>query len=112
MWCSFILQDLQNVDRSLTPWVIVNGHRPIYTPSLSSVGPGSDLVVARDLQDALEALFFTYQVPPASDLLAVTAGATGQLSLPMDDDLLLSPVWPSEALLPQPRALIVSPQRF
>ena len=59
---SFILQDLQTVDRSLTPWVVVNGHRPIYTPSLSSVGPGSDLIVARDLQDALEAIFFTYQV--------------------------------------------------
>ena len=62
MACSFILQDLQGVNRSLTPWVIVNGHRPIYTPSLSAVGPGSDLIVARDLQDALEDLFFTYQV--------------------------------------------------
>ena len=66
---SFILQDLQSVDRSLTPWVVVNGHRPIYTPSLSSVGPGSDLIVARDLQDALEAVFFTYQVAPVLELL-------------------------------------------
>lgn len=65
MACSFILQDLKNVNRNLTPWVIVNGHRPIYTPSLSSVGPGSDLIVARDLRDALEDLFFTYQVLPA-----------------------------------------------
>ena len=60
--CSFILQDLQRVDRTLTPWVVVNLHRPIYTSSIFGREHASDIVVGADLRSAMEDLFFVYQV--------------------------------------------------
>ena len=60
--CSFIRADLAAVNRSLMPWVVVNGHRPIYPSSLFGVGPQSDLRVAQDLRNALEDLFILHQV--------------------------------------------------
>ncbi len=37
-------------------------HRPIYTTSLEGVTLASDLVVASDLRDAYEQIFFQYEV--------------------------------------------------
>ena len=58
----FILQDLASVDRGVTPWVVVNMHRPIYTSSSAGVGPTSVIRVAEDLRAALEPIFMLYQV--------------------------------------------------
>lgn len=37
-------------------------HRPIYTTSLEGVTLASDLVVASDLRDAFEQIFYQYEV--------------------------------------------------
>ncbi|CAL5228563.1 g11720 [Coccomyxa viridis] len=58
----FVVNDLQTVDRSVTPWVIVGFHRPIYTPSLEGVTLASDQGVAEDLRNAWETIFFQYEV--------------------------------------------------
>ncbi|CAL8471017.1 g10559 [Coccomyxa elongata] len=58
----FVVADLKKVDRSKTPWVIVGFHRPIYTTSLEGVTLASDLVVANDLRDAYEQIFYQYEV--------------------------------------------------
>lgn len=47
--------DLASVDRSVTPWVIVGGHRPWYTAS-------SSLVSCHECQAAFEDLFYEYGV--------------------------------------------------
>jgi len=41
---NFVLQDLESVNRSVTPWVIVTGHRPMYSgsDSLNSGSSGYD----------------------------------------------------------------------
>ena len=59
---TFIVRDLQSVNRTRTPWVVVGMHRPIYTSSLNGVTFTSDQGVASDLREALEQVFFTYQV--------------------------------------------------
>ena len=46
----------------MTPWVVVNGHRPIYTTSTSGGTITSVIQVADDLRESLEELFFMYQV--------------------------------------------------
>jgi hypothetical protein len=56
------MQDLMHVDRKVTPWVVMNMHRPIYTSSTSGVGPSSVIRTASDLRDALEPLLILYQV--------------------------------------------------
>ncbi|KAK9804531.1 hypothetical protein WJX73_005386 [Symbiochloris irregularis] len=58
----FIVTDLQNVNRTLTPWVVLNGHRPIYTTSSSGGGFSSVTTVARDLRNALEDVLYQYEV--------------------------------------------------
>nr|QOL01233.1 putative extracellular protein TR9_041a [Trebouxia lynnae] len=58
----FITSDLAAVNRSVTPWVIVNGHRPIYTTSTSSGSLASVIRVADDLREALETVLYTNQV--------------------------------------------------
>jgi len=50
------------VNRSVTPWIVVNGHRPIYTTSTSGGSITSVTQVADDLRDALEQVFYKYQV--------------------------------------------------
>lgn len=50
----FLQADLASVDRSVTPWLIVGGHRPWYST-------GSDNVCA-PCQAAFENLFYTYGV--------------------------------------------------
>ena len=61
-WRRFLLTDLSLVNRSITPWLVVNLHRPIYTSSASGLSFTSVLKVAQDLRLALEDLFFLYQV--------------------------------------------------
>lgn len=65
--CRFIQRDLAGVNRSVTPWIVVNLHRPIYTSSMFGRDQQSDIVVGADLRSALEDLFFTYQVASWSD---------------------------------------------
>ena len=50
---------LAGVDRSVTPWVIVSMHRPIYSTQECEVG---DYVVALHMRDAFDALFWTHRV--------------------------------------------------
>lgn len=49
----FLRADLASVDRTVTPWVIVAGHRPWYTTDTSSCGP---------CQAAFEGIFYEYGV--------------------------------------------------
>ncbi|KAJ5972582.1 uncharacterized protein N7479_002500 [Penicillium vulpinum] len=51
----FLKADLASVDRSVTPWVIVTGHRPWY-----STGDSSN--ICTPCQDAFEGLFYQYGV--------------------------------------------------
>ena len=64
--CRFLQEDLAAVNRTVTPWVVVNGHRPIYTTSTSGGSITSVIQVADDLRDSLEQLFFKYQVSSLS----------------------------------------------
>ena len=59
---SFVRADLQRVNRTRTPWVVVNGHRPMYPSSLFGQHHSSDLTVAQDLRSAFEELFLRHQV--------------------------------------------------
>lgn len=58
----WIVNTLQNIDRSRTPWVIVGVHRPIYTSSIYGNNFKSDVNVAEDLRNSLEEVFYQYQV--------------------------------------------------
>lgn len=51
----FLTADLASVDRTVTPWVIVAGHRPWY-----STGDSSN--VCSPCQDAFESIFYQYGV--------------------------------------------------
>ena len=58
----FIREDLAAVDRSITPWLVVGGHRPFYIDSTSTHAPDGDQPVADDLRSALEDLFLRFSV--------------------------------------------------
>ena len=51
-------RDLKSVDRRKTPWLIVVGHRPMY----SSEKYPSDYKVTKGIQNALEGLFYKWRV--------------------------------------------------
>lgn len=53
----FILNDLSSVDRSVTPWIIFSGHRPIY----SSTTDGKT-VLGEMMRETYEPLFVKYNV--------------------------------------------------
>ena len=57
-----MIKDLASVNRTLTPWLVVGGHRPFYIDSTNNMEPDGDQPVARALQDALEDAFYEYQV--------------------------------------------------
>lgn len=57
-----MLQDLASVNRSITPWLVVGGHRPFYIDSTNNMEPDGDQPVASALREALEDAFFEYQV--------------------------------------------------
>ena len=67
--CRFMLNDLANVNRNITPWVVVNGHRPIYTTSSSGGSLASVTTVARDLRASIEDLLYTYEVCICLDMI-------------------------------------------
>jgi len=54
--------DLMSVDRSVSPWLIFAGHRPMYIDSTDVNGPASDIVVSAELKESLEPLLVQYQV--------------------------------------------------
>ena len=54
----WLAADLASVDRTRTPWVIVGGHRPMYT----SENYPSDYQVSLYIQQHLEPLFHRYSV--------------------------------------------------
>ncbi|CAF3835614.1 unnamed protein product [Adineta steineri] len=55
---NWIEHDLQSVNRSLTPWIIIGSHRPMYTSQLNY----PDLKIGAMLQLHLEPLFYKYHV--------------------------------------------------
>ena len=61
----WIVQDLLGVNRSQTPFIVFNGHRPAYIDSTFATGAGSDQVVATALRASLEPLWKAYQVDVA-----------------------------------------------
>ncbi|KAL0055672.1 hypothetical protein WJX82_003065 [Trebouxia sp. C0006] len=50
---NFILTDLMNVNRNVTPWVIVHGHRPAY----ATVVDTASVIQAQDQRNAFEDIF-------------------------------------------------------
>eukprot|EP00474_Spongospora_subterranea_P010166 CRZ10624.1 hypothetical protein [Spongospora subterranea] len=59
----FIANDLMNVDRVKTPWLIVAGHRPMYVDTSADIyGDASEKVVSNLMRTQLEDLFITAQV--------------------------------------------------
>ncbi|DBB06443.1 TPA: hypothetical protein ACH3X1_012001 [Trebouxia sp. C0004] len=56
---AFLTKDLQSVNRTNTPWLVANFHRPYVSANTGSQDPSSD---ATSLQNAFDDLFFTYQV--------------------------------------------------
>ncbi|CAM9725507.1 unnamed protein product, partial [Chrysoparadoxa australica] len=71
---SFLQQDLEAVDRSVTPWIVFTGHRPMYVDSTGmgaedchpatrdGVPCGNDQPGAADLRKNLEPLLLKHQV--------------------------------------------------
>lgn len=58
----WIVSELQRVDRSVTPWLVLGGHRPIYISSTNHDLPDGDQVVAQGLRSALEPLLMRFKV--------------------------------------------------
>ncbi|EKX51016.1 hypothetical protein GUITHDRAFT_161772 [Guillardia theta CCMP2712] len=54
-------EDLRLVDRSVTPWVMVVGHRPMYFTGILP-GAADDQQVAQELREAFEPLLMLYKV--------------------------------------------------
>jgi len=56
-------KDLKNVDRSKTPFVVLTGHRPMYTSeNCSDDLTASDFYMSLEIQKSFEILLYTYQV--------------------------------------------------
>lgn len=55
-------KDLQSVDRSITPWVVVAGHRPMYVSIEKDTYVTGYYHVSLELQAQLENLFMKYKV--------------------------------------------------
>jgi hypothetical protein len=59
---SWIANDLASVNRSITPWLIFAGLRPMYIDSTNEKAPAGDQPVARMLRSSLESLLLNAQV--------------------------------------------------
>jgi hypothetical protein len=59
---AWVLSDLASVDRSVTPWVVVGGHRPMYIASTFKMPEWGDQTVAEDLRAAFEDAFVEHRV--------------------------------------------------
>eukprot|EP00850_Spirogloea_muscicola_P017778 SM000156S02134 [mRNA] locus=s156:167665:178237:+ [translate_table: standard] len=75
----YIVGDLQSVNRSKTPWVIISGHRPIHIDSLDGVLPSSNLLAGEEILANLEDVFMLYQV----DLILAGHHHTYQRTFPV-----------------------------
>jgi len=65
---NWLLSDLSNVNRQMTPYTLVTGHRPMYCNSNESYttrGANGNIQVQAQLQLHIEPLFKRYQVPLA-----------------------------------------------
>jgi acid phosphatase type 7 len=58
----WLKNDLANVDRAVTPWIIFGGHRAMYVNSWFNIGESSDVNVAAMLQSNIEPLLYEYKV--------------------------------------------------
>ena len=58
----FVVDDLERVDRSVTPWVVVGFHRMIYTDQYDGQDPASSQGAAEALREAFEDVFALYGV--------------------------------------------------
>jgi hypothetical protein len=56
---NWIKNDLENVDRKVTPFVIMGGHRPMYSSGNISRG---DYIMSLHIQDEVEELLYKYKV--------------------------------------------------
>ena len=59
---AWILRDLKSVDRKKTPWLVAGFHRPFYTDSVYGNSDTGDVGFTEDIRNALERLFFQFQV--------------------------------------------------
>jgi len=62
---NFIVSDLAAVDRSKTPWVVFNGHRPMYLDSTYNTVPNGDIPISVFMRAELEDVFMKYEVDVA-----------------------------------------------
>jgi len=58
----WLASDLASVNRSVTPWVIVGGHRPIYSASVNFSSHDIPMNQSLYIQQAFEPLFSKYEV--------------------------------------------------
>lgn len=58
----FLDQHMSGVDRTVTPWLIFAGHRPMYVDSTNAAADDGDLTVAEQLQKNVEPLLKKYKV--------------------------------------------------
>ena len=58
----FLDRHMSEVDRSVTPWLVFAGHRPMYVDSTNAAAGAGDLPVAGELQDSVEPLLKKYKV--------------------------------------------------
>ena len=58
----FLDEHMSKVDRSVTPWLVFAGHRPMYVDSTNDSPGGGDLPVATQLQANIEPLLKKYKV--------------------------------------------------
>lgn len=50
------------MDRTVTPWVIVGGHRPVYISAQSDDAPDGNSAVSKMQREGLEGLFMANKV--------------------------------------------------
>jgi hypothetical protein len=58
----WLLQDLQAINYTMTPWVVLMGHRPMYVSSQQCCDIGTDLPVMQSLMTNLEDIIHQYHV--------------------------------------------------
>lgn len=76
--------DLQHVNRTRTPWLIVSLHRPMYIDSTYVGTATSDQSVAQLLRTNVEPLFWKYKVNVGA---CATCGSWGQRAMPQPPHL-------------------------
>lgn len=61
-WTAWLQRDLAAVDRAKTPWVVVGGHRPVYSVKNTDEDSHAPTGDSKNLQAAVEHLFRQYNV--------------------------------------------------